>query len=140
MCRSTARARTGALLSAALAACAHPVPNAAPTMPGAVSTTAVAPATVVALRIENHQSNDVVIYAAQGRTRQRLGTVTGATTRTISIPHRFAADPGGFYLVAHVVGGPAGSETNSPTVTVQSGQTVVWTLESELQRSSLAIE
>ena len=136
---------TAALLAAAITtACAHSAPGgtAAPTPAGSPRPTqadTVASA-AVALRVESHNSSAVVIYAARGRMRQRLGMVTGTTTRTFSIPGRFAGDASGFYLVAHRVGGGAGTDMSSPTVTVQPGQTVVWTLESELPHSSRSIE
>lgn len=136
---------TAARLAAAViaTACAHSAPGGtvAPTPAGSPRPTqadTVASA-AVALRVESHNSSDVVIYAARGRMRQRLGMVTGTTTRTFTIPGSFAGDASGFYLVAHRVGG-AGTDVSSPTVTVQPGQTVVWTLESELPRSSLSVE
>lgn len=135
---------TATLIAVAVAAaCTHPAPNgaAAPTpstgQPVQTDTVASSP---VALRVESHNSSDVVIYAGRGRMHQRLGTVTGSTTRMLAIPVRFSVDPGGFYLVAHRVGGGGGTDLTSQTITVQAGQTVVWTLESELPRSSLTVE
>lgn len=94
----------------------------------------------IQLRVESHNSNDVVIYVARGRVRQRLGTVTGTTSRVLLIPGRFAAETGGFYLTAHRIGGRNGTELTSPTVSVQPGQTVVWTIEAVLARSTLSVE
>lgn len=139
-----ARAVSSLVGTCMLVACAAraPVPAPAPeTGPNATTADVAAPrrAESISVRIENHNTSDVIIYAAHGRMRQRLGTVTGSTTRTLSIPSRFATDPGGLYLVAHRVGGAAGSEVSSPTVVVLSGQSLVWTLESQLEHSALAV-
>lgn len=138
-----ASARTTTLMAgmALAAACAHNTRTAVSGAPSEATTgTAVTAAAAVPLRIESHHSSDVVVYAARGPMRQRLGTVTGATTRVLSIPGRFTADAGSFYLVVHAVGGRAGSDVSSPTIVVQPGQTVVWTLESDLSVSALSIE
>ena len=128
----------------ALAACApgaagsSPAPSPAPRDTSATAS-ALSDLGPISVRVESHNSSDVVVYAARGRMRQRIGTVTGSTTRTLTIPVQFLTDRGGFYLVAHRVGGGAGTDVNSPTVTVQTGQMLVWTLESDLTQSELAV-
>ncbi len=137
--RRTLAFAAAALVSALIAACAHATPH-APGVATTQSTASDSVSTPIALRIESHNSSDVIIYAGQGRMRQRLGTVSGTTTRMLAIPVRFVAAGAGFYLVAHRVGGGPGTDLVSRTVTVQPGQTVVWTLEAELPSSSLSIE
>ncbi len=133
-----------AVSTAALAGCAHSGPTlAAPPATGAnpapVRNDTVV-TTSVPLRVVSHNSSDLIIYAGRGRLRQRLGTVTSATTRVLTIPARFAADGNGFYLIAHRVGGGMNGDFTSPNVNVQPGQTVVWTVEFDMNSSSLSVE
>lgn len=139
----SARSSCGTLGTAAavtIAACSHPA-HSPSTAPGATAAQAdTAPATSVPLRVVSHTSSDLVIYAGRDHLRQRLGTITAATTRSLFIPSRFAADGNAFYLVAHRVGGKAGNDFTSPTVRVQPGQTVVMTVEFDVASSSVAVE
>ena len=89
------------------------------------------------LRVENHNFNDVDIFAVHpGGTPQRVGQVTGLSSGTItlpraliaSVPIRFVAVPiGGF--------GAAGSGS----LTVYGGQTITFTIESDLAMSSAVV-
>jgi hypothetical protein len=68
-------------------------------------------------------------------------TVTPLTSRTFQISGSFAADQGGFQLVANPLGGPNSREAyTSEQVVVQPGQKLVWTLASDLSRSFLAVQ
>jgi hypothetical protein len=91
----------------------------------------------VLLEVENHNWRDVVIYLMNGNQSQRLGTVNGVSTDHFVFQYRQLATAGRVRLRAHPVGGQ-GSFT-SEDVVIQSGQGLKWTLESDLQRSTLAV-
>lgn len=132
--RSPARIAAAGVAAVVLAACASRRAPPAATGPGAI-----APARAgIPLRVENHHHGDVTVFVVRGGIRQRLGLVTAATTTRFTIPSRFAADGAGFALLARAVGGT--TSTRSDNVVPQSRQLVVWTLESDLGRSMLAIE
>jgi hypothetical protein len=89
------------------------------------------------VEVENHHWNDVVVYLMNGSQAQRLGMVTGVSTNRFVFPYRQIASGGRLRLRAHPVGGQ-GSFT-SEDVVIQPGQSIRWTLESDLRRSSLAV-
>jgi hypothetical protein len=88
------------------------------------------------VEVESHHWNDVVVYLMNGNQAQRLGMVTGVSTNRFTIPYRQIATGGRLRLRAHAVGGQS---FTSEDVSVQPGQWVRWTLESDLRRSSLAV-
>jgi hypothetical protein len=90
----------------------------------------------IMLEVENHHWNDVVVYLMNGNQSQRLGMVTGVSTDRFSFPYRHIASGGRLRLRAHPIGGDS---FTSEDVVIQPGQSVKWTLESDLRRSSLAI-
>jgi hypothetical protein len=91
----------------------------------------------VAVEVESHHWNDVVIYLMNGNQSQRLGTAAGVSTSRFFFPYRQLSTGGKLRLRAYPVGGQ-GSVT-SDDVLLQPGQGVKWTLESDLRRSSLAV-
>jgi hypothetical protein len=91
----------------------------------------------ISVSVESHNWSDIVIYVMNGNHSQRLGMVTGLSTRHFVLPYRKLATSGQVRLRAYPVGGP-GSFT-SEDVLVQPGQWVKWTLESDLSRSFLGI-
>ena len=88
------------------------------------------------VEVENHHWNDVVVYLMNCNQSQRLGMVTGVSTNRFSFPYRHIASGGRLRLRAHPIGGDS---FTSEDVVIQPGQSVKWTLESDLRRSSLAI-
>jgi hypothetical protein len=92
--------------------------------------------TATLLEVESHHWSDVVIYLMNGNQAERLGTVAGVSTNRFSFPYRHIASGGRLRLRAHPIGGDS---FTSEDVVVQPGQSVKWTLESDLRRSSLAI-
>lgn len=120
----------GAMLVAALAGCRSkdPATSAEP---------ALDPDTPVPVEIENHYHGDVVIYLAQGSQRQRLGMVTALSNASFSFPWRRLSVTGTSRLVAYPIAGSRAYP--SEPLYVQPGQYISWTLESDLDRSSLAI-
>ncbi|HEX3235159.1 MAG TPA: hypothetical protein VHR41_13235 [Gemmatimonadales bacterium] len=97
---------------------------------------AVSPNTPVELEVENHNWSDIVIYLVRGSQRQRLGMVTALGNTVFTFPYRRLGNSGDARLSAHAIGG---SGYTSESVLVQPGQTLKWTLESDLARSSLAV-
>ena len=91
----------------------------------------------VPLRVENNSRSDVVIYVLRGSVRTRLGTVTPVTSQTFAISGAIIGDQGGISLLADPVAG--GRSLVSQNVYVRPGQRLVWTLESRLDRSLLAV-
>jgi hypothetical protein len=91
----------------------------------------------VSVSVESHNWSDIVIYLMNGNQSQRLGMVTGLSTKHFVFPYRKLATGGQIRLRAYPVGGP-GSFT-SENMLVQPGQSIRWTLESDLSRSFLAI-
>jgi hypothetical protein len=91
----------------------------------------------VSLEVENHNWNDVVIYLLRGGQPERLGMVTAHSTGTFVFPYRRLSASGNSRLSAYPIGG--GSAFNSETLLVQPGQSIKWTLETDLSRSSLVV-
>ena len=92
----------------------------------------------VFVAVENHNWADVVIsiISPAGQTT-RLGTVTAGSSATLRFPGRYIAGSSPLQLQAKPIGGRA--VLLSERFSVQPGQQVAWTLESSLQRSSLAV-
>jgi hypothetical protein len=91
----------------------------------------------IALEVESHNWNDIVVYLMNGNQSQRLGMVAGLSSNRFVFPFRKLTAGGKARLRAYAVGG-AGSIT-SEDLLVQPGQWIKWTLESDLARSSLAV-
>ena len=89
------------------------------------------------MEVESHNWNDIVIYLMLGNTGQRLGTVTGLSTKRFVFPYRHLGTSGNTRLRAYPIGGSGGF--TSENLLVQPGQGIKWTLESDLSRSSLAV-
>ncbi|MFL5495670.1 MAG: hypothetical protein ACJ8DC_14900 [Gemmatimonadales bacterium] len=92
--------------------------------------------TPVDLEVENHNWSDIVIYLVRGTQRQRLGMVNALSSTVFTFPYRRLGTGGDARFSAHAIGG--GGYT-SESVLVQPGQTLKWTIESDLARSSLAV-
>jgi hypothetical protein len=89
------------------------------------------------VEVESHHWSDVIVYLMNGNQSERLGTAIGVSTTRFSVPYRHIANGGRLRLRAHAIGGQ-GSFT-SEDVVIQPGQSVKWTLESDLNRSSMAV-
>jgi hypothetical protein len=90
----------------------------------------------VELSVANHNWLDVVVFVVHGGQRTRLMTVTATKTLSMMIPP-FALRSDQIRLLAHAVGNP---ETFlSEPIIVKRGMRVAWTLESDLNRSSVAV-
>lgn len=93
--------------------------------------------TFVDLRIESHNWADVIIYIEHGGQRSRLGLAKAASVTMMRIPAGWTGFSQSVRLVAHRVGSP--TEFRSEAFVVLSDQDVVWTLETDLEHSSLTL-
>jgi hypothetical protein len=91
----------------------------------------------LSLEVENHNWSDVVIYLLRGGQPERIGMVTAHNTSTFVFPYRRLGASGNSRLSAYPIGG--GSAFNSENLLVQPGQSIKWTLETDLSRSSLVV-
>jgi hypothetical protein len=91
----------------------------------------------ILLEVENHHWSDVVVYLMNGSQSQRLGMVGAVSTDNFVFSDRKLATSGKLRLRADPIGGQA--SFTSEDVLIQSGQSLKWTLESDLRRSTLAI-
>jgi hypothetical protein len=95
------------------------------------------PSTPVVLEVENHVQGDVLVYLRHGNQNIRLGTVTGLGTATFTFPWHQMGITGSSTLVARPF---AGSRVyNSEPLVLQPGQSLKLTVESDLDRSSVAV-
>lgn len=91
---------------------------------------------VATLSIINHHPLDVVIYNVRQGHRERIGDVTAATNRTFTLHLR--QYPGNeLQLSADPVGSV--QPFTSQVIHVLAGETVEWTLETELARSFVVV-
>jgi hypothetical protein len=103
----------------------------------AATTPAPDPNTPVPVEIESHFMGDVTIYLVRGSMRQRLGMVTGLGTAEFSFPWRWLSQSGSSRLMAYPIAG-ARVHLSDPLI-LQPGQWIKWTLEADLDRSSMAV-
>jgi hypothetical protein len=97
--------------------------------------TAQDPNTPVLVEIESHFQGDVVIYLMRGSQRERLGMVTALSGAAFTFPYRRLGTSGSSRLLAYPIAGA--SAYASDPLYIQPGQSLKWTLEAELSRSSL---
>ena len=89
------------------------------------------------LRVVNHHWLDVSIYVMSDGRRAHVGTVSATHTENYEMPAGLIG-PG---RLIRLEGNPIGAmrTVRSDAVAVQGGQRVEWTLESGLERSTLAV-
>lgn len=92
------------------------------------------PATV---KVANYNWMDVNVYAVQGGTRVRLGTVTTMGTSTFHIPARFLAQSGSVRLMVDPIGSTEGYMTDG--ILVHGGQQISFNVQNALQFSSFSV-
>lgn len=124
----------GALCAAAVACAGHSRAPEAPDPDDAPETFAASPVT---LTVENRNWQDIVVYGVMDGTRDRLGMVVSATSKTFTLRGGHMSRGGELYFIAD----PIGDSHNftSERVQVQPGAHIEWTLESGLERSSLSV-
>ena len=104
---------------------------------GALSSKNPSPAeSEVSVEVENHNWSDITIYLMAGGLPQRLGMVTALRTATLVFPSHRLNTGSGVRLRALPV---AGKSYTTETILVLPGQTITWTLENDLDHSSLTV-
>ncbi len=94
------------------------------------------PADVV-LTVTNHHFLDVTVYLEHDGQRTRVGTVTAVSTVQFHLRGNNLSASRQFRLFATAIG--SNENVRTETLTIQSGQTIEWTLEHDLRRSSAGI-
>ena len=91
----------------------------------------------VPLRIDNHNWLDVVVYVVHDGQRTRLGLATATSSATFSLPVHLLGQGREVRFLGDPVGGHG--TVSSETIVVQPGQSITWTLETDLRRSFVAV-
>jgi hypothetical protein len=91
----------------------------------------------IALVVENHHWNDVIVSVLHDGVVDRIGLATAVKTSTFIIPSRRLGTSGLIRLRGHAVGAPDDHTTDA--FVVRPGQEIEWTLESDLAHSSVAV-
>jgi hypothetical protein len=90
----------------------------------------------VGVEVESHNWNDITVYLIAGGLPQRLGMVTALGSATFEFPAQRLNTSGGVRLRALPV---AGHPFTTETILVMPGQMITWTLENNLNASSLSV-
>lgn len=90
----------------------------------------------VSVEVENHNWSDITIYLVTGGLPQRLGMVTAQGNATFAFPSQRLNTGNSIRLRALPV---AGQPHTSESILVQPGQAIFWTLENDLDISSLTV-
>ncbi len=93
------------------------------------------PNTPVLVEVDSHFQGDVVIYLLRSSQRERLGMVSGLGNAAFTFPYRKLGSSGSTRLLAYPIAGAAAYA--SDPLYIQPGQSLKWTLEADLSRSSL---
>ena len=91
----------------------------------------------IAIRVDNHNFLDVTIHLIHNGQRIRIRMVTGSSSATFFVNSRVIGRGGDIRLLGDPVGSPG--QVVTETLQVQPGQYIEWTLETDLQRSSVAV-
>ncbi len=91
----------------------------------------------VVLTVTNHHFLDVTVYLERDGQRTRVGTVTAVSTVQFHLRGNNLSASRQFRLFATAIG--SNENVRTETLTIQSGQTIEWTLEHDLRRSSVGI-
>src|SRR5205807_10505056 len=91
----------------------------------------------IALTVTNHNYLDVVVYVLHDGLQTRVGTVTGSSSAVFFLPARLLGQGHELQLLGDPIGSPDYART--PTLVIQPGQYIEWTLETDLRRSSAGV-
>ena len=91
----------------------------------------------VALYISNHHWLDITIYVLHDGQQSRIGTAGATSNVTFILPARMIGQGRQINLIGDPIGSPTLVRTE--TLLIQPGQSIEWTLESGLERSSVAV-
>ena len=88
------------------------------------------------VRVVNHSQVDATIYLVHDGARDRLGTVTAASTSAFAVRAR-SLGTGDFILVADPIGGLRTSAIER--LHVNQGTEFIWTIETDFSRGSVLV-
>ena len=91
----------------------------------------------VSVEVENHNWSDMVIYLDRGNLSERLGTVGSLHTVEFTFPYLKLGSTGNARLRADPIGNLR--SFSSEQINIQPGQSLKWTIESDIDRSFLAV-
>ncbi len=91
----------------------------------------------IPLKVTNHNWLDVTIYVLHDGQRTRIGLVTGSSTQEFVLPARLLGQSHELALLGEAIGSPVFARTE--VLTIQPGQFIEWTLETDLRRSSVGV-
>ena len=91
----------------------------------------------IALNVTNHNYLDVVIYVLHDGQQTRVGMVTGSSTALLFVPLRLLGMGHELQLYGRAIASDVVART--PTLILQAGQYIEWTLETDLRRSSVGV-
>lgn len=89
------------------------------------------------LHVDNHNFQDVDIQVLHRGLKSHLGNVNASAATTIVLPKSLLSDLGEVQLIAHAIGTPYTITT--AVIVLKPGTEVRWTLETDLNRSSIAV-
>jgi hypothetical protein len=92
---------------------------------------------VLTVRVVNHSQLDATIYLVHDGTRDRLGTVTAASSAAFPVQARILGS-GEFRLLADPLG--SRNTTSTEGLSVAQGSVFTWTLESDFSRGSVFVQ
>jgi len=95
------------------------------------------PAGEIALNVTNHNYLDVVVYVLHDGQQTRVGMVTGSSAALLFVPIRLLGMGHELQLYGRAIGNDTFART--PTLIIQAGQYIEWTLETDLRRSSVGV-
>jgi|SRR5712664_899592 len=95
------------------------------------------PVSDIPLKVTNRNWLDVVIYVLHDGQRTRVGTVTGSSSQEFALPSRLVGQSHELALLGEAIG--SNDVARTERLTIQAGQYIEWTLETDLRRSSVGV-
>lgn len=89
------------------------------------------------LHVDNHNFQDVDIQVLHRGIQSHLGSVNASAVTEIVFPKYLLSDLGEVQLIAHAIGTPYTIRTQ--VIVLKPGTEVRWTLETDLNRSTIAV-
>jgi len=93
--------------------------------------------TPATLHVDNRNWQNVDIQVVHRGIQSHLGSVNASAVATIVFPKYLLSDLGEIQLIAHAIGTPY--TITSQVIVLKPGTEVRWTLETDLNRSTIAV-
>lgn len=97
----------------------------------------VEPPADITLQVTNHNWLDVTIYVVHDGVRTRVGLVTASSDQAFTLSAQMVGQSHELVLIGEAVGSRDTARTD--VLSVQPGQLIEWTLETDLRRSSVGV-